>query len=529
MALDKAGKYVQTFVDPELTLDLTVGRTRVMSLKNAPRRVQVAVDAVAGANLISPTELLLQGRQVGQTILTIWFNDPAAPNKQETLTYLVRVTPDPEMKIRMERVYKALEDEINQLFCDSQIHLHMVGDKLVVTGRVKDVLEGTQILRIIRASAPGEYGQGSPMQIPVDRIHPTPPAPGPDGLPPPSLDNFLTAGGPNVINLLCVPGEQQVMLRVTVAEVNRTAARSIGLNFAVFRENGSLIIANTTGFQTGFSSGFINDGFGVGSFSGLVNIPVSLNTNRVQLAINALKSLGYARSLAEPTLTTLNGQPANFQAGGQFPVPLLGGGFGGVGAGGFLQGVQFIPYGVQVNFTPFITDHDRIRLAVQANVSARDTGIGTSIAGTGVAGLLTRNFCTTVELREGETLAVAGLIQNNIQAESSRVPFFADLPVIGQLTGLTQAQASEQELVILITPELVHPMKPGQVPPLPGSDLFEPNDLEFYLLGRIESHRPYDYRSPIRTDLSRQVQYQQLEKRYMYGPTGYSEEPGEHP
>ena len=97
------------------------------------------------------------------------------------------------------------------------------------------------------------------------------------------------------------------------------------------------------------------------------------------------------------------------------------------------------------------------------------------------------------------------------------------IPGIGQLTGLTDASAGEQELVILISPELAHPMKCGEVPPLPGSDLFEPNDVEFYLLGRIESHCPRDFRSPIRTDLSRVLQYRRLETAYIAGPTGYGD------
>src|SRR5205085_10926860 len=133
-------------------------------------------------------------------------------------------------------------------------------------------------------------------------------------------------------------------------------------------------------------------------------------------------------SLAEPNLVTMNGQTANFQAGGQFPVPVV---TGFTTAG--LQGVNFIPFGVQLSFTPYITDRDRIRLVMSAEVSSRDLSAGNiTIGGAAVPNLSTRNFQTTVELREGQTLAVAGLIQNNLGAESHRVPFFGYIPFLGR-------------------------------------------------------------------------------------------------
>jgi pilus assembly protein CpaC len=187
--------------------------------------------------------------------------------------------------------------------------------------------------------------------------------------------------------------------------------------------------------------------------------------------------------------------------------------------------VAFVPFGVQLSFTPFITDIDRIRLVINANVSSRDLSSGTNIGGSVVSGLTTRNFSTTVELRQGETLAVAGLIQNNIGADSTRVPFLGELPLVGPLTGLTRAEAGEQELVIFVTPDLVHPMHPKQVPPLPGMELVEPTDFEFYVLGRIESHNPVDFRTPVRSDLSRIKQFYELEQMYIAGPKGYTDPP----
>jgi pilus assembly protein CpaC len=541
-SLDKCVKYVQELVDPEACLKLVCGRTRLMILRGVLKRIQVADDNIAGYHLLAPNEVSLLGKCVGTTVLTLWFTDPADNTRQEVLTYQVCVVPDPELKERMDRVYKCLADEINHAFPDSNICLQLVGDKLVVTGSAKDIAEATQILRIVRANAPGGYGRRpipDAARIPVDRLR-TGLAPGEltaDGLVPGGVEDYLLEGGPNVINLLRIHGEQQVMLRVTVAEVNRAAARSIGLDFTILNNSGQTVFANNTGsiatggltlLNTAFGGfglfgGNLNNITGISPIPGVVvgaggfnNLPAALDNGQVRLAINALRTLDYARSLAEPNLVTMNGQTASFQAGGQFPVPIV----TGYTVNG-LQGVNFIPYGVQLSFTPYITDRDRIRLSVAAEVSSRDVAAGfININGAAIPNLTTRNFQTVVELREGQTLAVAGLIQNNLGADARRVPFFGDLPFVGRLFAFDRITAGEQELVVLITPELVHPLEAKEVPALPGSDLFEPSDLEFYLWGRLESHRPFDYRSPVRTDLQRMRNYRVIEQYYLSGPTG---------
>jgi pilus assembly protein CpaC len=431
----------------------------------------------------------------------------------------VRVFPDPQAKERLERAYKALEDDINGHFKDCDIRLKVVGDKLVVTGRVRDFVQGGQILRILRANAEagGDVGRLPvvPPIVPGAITDPT------GATNPPPQESFVSAGGPFVINLLEVAGEQQVMLRVIVAEVNRSAARSIGMNFSVTNNQGITVFSNTTG---GIGAGGIAvnaGGFGAAPTGfGVANLTATFNAGKIPVAISALKTLSYARSLAEPTLVTMNGVPANFLAGGQYPVPVIGG-FGSVNGVGGLQGVAFVPYGVQLNFTPFVTDRDRIRLVLNASVSARDLSAGTNIGGSNVAGLNTRNVSTTVELRQGETLAVAGLIEYNLGGDAQKIPFIGDIPGLNPLTGLQRVTAGEKELVIFITPELVRPLDPNQAVPLPGHEILDPNDIEFYLWGRLEGHCK-DYRSPIRTDLSRIKQYYQIETANVFGPTGYT-------
>ncbi|MGH7170311.1 MAG: pilus assembly protein N-terminal domain-containing protein, partial [Gemmataceae bacterium] len=268
-------QFVQEVVDPHNVLDLVVNRTRILVTKEAPRRVQMGDEKVATYSIISPTEIALIGQQVNTTVLNLWFADPKDPKKEKILSYLIRVIPDPEVRERLERTYHALQDEINNAFPDSLICLTLVGDKLVLTGQPKDVAEATEILKIVQSNAPGGGGggaggggggpgqaRGTPNGIPVDNLQQTGYNPGdinaPNGLP--GLNQFLLAGGSTVINLMRIPGEQQVMLKVVVAEINRSAARSIGVNFNITNNNGVTVFGQNTGNLSGGGAG----GFGGG-------------------------------------------------------------------------------------------------------------------------------------------------------------------------------------------------------------------------------------------------------------------------
>ena len=525
--LEQFRQFIEGVIDPRNTLDLIEGRARIILLRETPKRTQIVDESVANFRILEPDgkQMTIIGLKAGITVLNLWFADPKQKDRDVILSYLVRVFPDPEAKERLESVYKALEQEINRAYPRSRVRLTLVGDKIMVSGQAHDIVEAYQIIRIVGANAPGQQQQQGQQQrpnVPTSALTPTgnpfdPLRPGQT----PGLEEFLTAGGPNVINNLRVPGEQQVMLRVMVAEVNRAAARSIGVNFNIINNKGTLVF----GQQTGNLIAGLNQQPGVGNAAGLVNLPVNLDNGQIPIAIQALRTLNYAKSLAEPTLTARNGATAFFLAGGQFPVPVITG-LGAFGQfGGGLQGVQFVPFGVQLFFTPVITDRDRIRLTVTATVSTRDNAAATTIAGALVPGLNTRTFSTTVELREGQTMAVAGLIQTNSGAQAERVPFFGDLPFVGRLASFQRASAGEQELVILVTPELVHPLEPHELPKLPGADVFEPGDLEFYLLGRLESRRAYDYRSSVMTDIHRMLSYRRCERQYILGPSGHSQEP----
>ncbi|MCS6851176.1 MAG: pilus assembly protein N-terminal domain-containing protein [Gemmataceae bacterium] len=558
----KYRQFLETTVDPEAILDLIVGRPRLLIFKQAPKRVQIEVNErapVASYTVITEREISVVGRSVGTTVLNLWFADPADPTKDRILSYLVRVFPDPQARERFReqliRFYKELEAEINRTYCDSSVCINLVGDNVVVSGQARDIAEAEQIINIVRSSSyrapedPTEPARPEESAAPEAAGPSLPLPPTPTGVTvttnqlglAQSVSQTVTRpaavrGRPtrNVINQLRVPGEQQVLLKVTVAEVNRAAARSIGINFTVSNNQGLPVFSNTTGNLSPFGAlgggfaggvgaggaGGFGGGFGGGAgflFRG-INLPTILDNGQIFLAINALRNLNLARSLAEPNLVTLNGQTASFQAGGQFPVPIV---TGFTAAG--LQGVSFVPFGVQLNFTPYVTDKDRIRLVVAATVSTRDNAASANVAGTIVPSLNTRTFETTVELREGQTLAVAGLIQNNFGADATRVPFVGDLPIIGRMGAFDRSSAGEQELVIIITPELVRPLEAKERPRLPGADVFEPSDLEFYLLGRLESRRMEDYRSVVRTDLQRMARYRRCEDIYILGPHGHTD------
>lgn len=501
----KFDKYVDRTIDVENTYEIIQGRPRLLVLKRPPFRIQVADETIANYLLVTERELSLSGYKPGTTTLNLWFQDPAQPGSQEVLSYLVRVVPDAEAKIRLEQVYESLEEEINRNFPDSVVRLSLVGDKLLIRGQAKDIEDAQHILDIVGQSAPG-----GPEKIRVDNINVSVVGTPQDfaaaerqGVDVRSLDSQsreeLNEQSPSrVINMLHIPGVQQVMLKVTVAEVNRSAARAIGAEVSI----GNL--GNAASF---FSM------LPVGTTGGNLLI----NRGDFDLALNALKQLNLAKTLAEPNLVTLSGQPASFQAGGSFPVPQISG-FTAAG----LQGVDFIPFGVQLQFIPVVTDTDRVRMQLNATVSTRDDTNSADIGGTVVPSLTTRNFNTVVELREGQTLAIAGLMQTNYGATSFRVPFVGDTPVLGRLFSSDNNSYDEQELVVLVTPYLVQPLEESESPALPGSDLFEPSDIEFFLLGRIDSRYAEDYRTPVRTDIERMKAFHRCQAEFIVGPSGFT-------
>lgn len=528
-ARDRASRFVLERIDPQLTIDLQVDRPVILRLKQPPFRDQISNPEIVEMLNITDTEMSLVGRQPGTTVLNFWFEDETG--QQSVLSYLVRVASDFEDEVESEDEAESgpikvklakLEDQINRAFPNSFVRLQYVGNQVVVRGQAKDVEEGAAIVRIvassigdseraIRAIREGSVVNDDLNQLPSDSVFILERgaiAALEEGQSLPSYLRGDTASGAStfrinnrIVNLLEIGGLHQVMLKVTVAEVNRSAVRAIGADLRV------------SGSSTNFFSLLPLAELGIAGTGGTFLV----NRGDFDLAINALKQLNLARSLAEPNLVTLNGQPANFQVGGEFPIPVV----TGATADG-LQGVEFVPFGVQLQFIPNVTDGDRIRLNLQATVSTR-TDDTTNINGSNITGLNSRNFQSTVELREGQTIAIAGLIQSNLGATSDRVPFAGDIPFLGRLFSSDRTSYDEQELIVLVTPYLVNPIDASVEPlALPGSDYFEPDDLEFFLRGSLTGHIAEDFRSPARTDIHQVKAFRRMEQELIIGQPGHS-------
>ncbi len=513
-AVDRANRHVIGTIEPEIPLNLVIGRPKILQLAKAAKRIYVPNEDVIRTEIVDEStgrEIAITGLQAGTTTLILWFDDPESPDGQSTVSYLVRVFTDPILARPIEELSK----DLNQKFPNSYIELDQIEDRLIVRGQAPTAIEMGQILQVlagsrgiqagvVRPASPVTVTSAFDFEADIDPLRAEE-----DAAARRRIVDPIALAQAGIINQMTIVGEQQVMLKVTVAEVNRTAARSIGLNFAVDNDSGLTIFESLTG---GLATG---------------NVLASLDMGQIRVAIEALRRLKLSRTLAEPNLVAMNGMSAEFQAGGSFPVPVISGGGGG-GGGQNLQGVNFIPFGVQLQFTPNIEANGVIRLAVNAEVSTRDESLGTSIGGgaggTQVSGLNSRNFSTTVQLRTGQTIAVAGLMQTNYGASTERIPFWGDLPLIGSTGGVNKNSSGEQELVILVTPHLVAPINSSGSPGLPGNDVHEPTDVEFFVANRLESRRSKDYRASVQTDWARQKSAERCRMQtYMIGSIGPSD------
>jgi pilus assembly protein CpaC len=263
-----------------------------------------------------------------------------------------------------------------------------------------------------------------------------------------------------VINMLQVPGgseSQQVMLQVRFAEVNRKALTELGINLFVNRDR---FAARSTTQQ--FAAPVFDDEKPGGMvFSDFLNLFFFDKKEGIGGVIKALEARGGFQSLAEPNLIAYNGQEASFLAGGEFPIPIVQGTNNAVT-------VEFKEFGIRLNFKPTIAG-DVIRLKVRPEVSALDFANGISLGGFRIPALTTRRAETDVELRDGQSFAIAGLLDNIRQDDSSAIPILSKLPIIGYLFKSKAERAEETELMVLITPRLVRPLNPDEVPPLPTS------------------------------------------------------------
>lgn len=526
--------------------EVIVGQGRLITLERdlvepdqASPLIATGDPSVIDFEVVGPRHIRVTGQRIGVTDLSI------VPSSGEAYHVEVHVVADLQL----------LTARLRQAFPDALLELSHLRDHIVVEGQARDSRQVARIIDMIAsymrsiqvtrrmqtatAMGPGPMAPAAPgeqLAPPADEANesdvddlatdasPTTPPPGPLPRGPGDLSPDaarpqirVDLPEPQIINLIQLPGPQQVMLQVQVAELNRTALRELDVNF---------LLQNQSHAISGNIAGNLGPGSPVGgNLLGMLN-PLGAETTtfgvfdggRVNFFVNALRRNQVFKILAEPTLVAMHGQEASFLSGGEFPVPVPQGGAA-VGA----ITIQYREFGVGLTFVPYILDGDVVRLAVAPEVSSIDFTLGITSGGIQVPALNTRRTRTVVELQQGETLAVSGLLQVELEADTARIPGLGDLPHIGSLFRNTSSRRVEKELIILVTPHLVGAMAPDEVPPPPGSDVCEANDCELFLKGRIEGRTGIPYRSTTRWDDPWGLEKRrQVEQQYISGPFGYS-------
>lgn len=391
---------------PYERIALTANRSRVIPVPFDITRIAITNPAVADAVVVTPREVLVDGKSSGTTSLIIW-------GASDRVQYDVAVDPG----------VATLEQHFKTLFPGEDIRVSVSDDAVILAGEVSS---NNVVLRA------GEIANGAYTKS-------------------------------RLINMLTLPGgtpSQQVMLQVRFAEVNRRAVTELGASFIT----NNRIASRVTTQQ--YSAPAFDDAAGGGLvFSDFLNIFLYDRQEGLGLLLKALEQKGYLQSLAEPNLIAYNGQEASFLAGGEFPVPVVQGGGGGVGLAAAVT-IQFKEFGIRLNFRPTIAG-DTIRLHVQPEVSTLDFNNGITLQGFRIPSLTTRRAETDIELRDGQTFAIAGLLNNVTQTTDAAIPWISKIPIIGNFFKSKADRAEQTELLVLITPRLVKPLDPDEVPALP--------------------------------------------------------------
>jgi pilus assembly protein CpaC len=395
---------------PDATdIDLLVGRSTILNVGAPITRVSLTVPDVADAMVTSPQQLLIHGKTPGTISMFVW--DRSGGIK----TYEVNVRRD----------LKQLVEQVQQLF---------PGEPISIAGSGKDVvLSGTVTSKYVIDKA-ADVAAGY-----VEKKE-------------------------NVVNLLKQQegvASNQVMLRVRFAEVSRNAIQELGVNLFTGATGYKNWIARTTTQQftapdftdmsrTADLSDNLTSASGKFTLSDFLNIFVFNNKYNMGGVIRALEQKGLFQSLAEPNLIAINGKEASFLAGGEYPYPVAQ-----AGSGNTTITIQFKEFGVRLSFTPTVLGNDLINLKVKPEVSSLDFANGVSISGFRVPALSTRRTETEVELQDGQTFAIAGLMNNVVSSTMSKIPGIGDIPVLGYLFKSRAYQKQQTELVVMITPQII--------------------------------------------------------------------------
>jgi pilus assembly protein CpaC len=399
-----------------LELLLTVGKGVVIDCPKGVARVSTSSPDIVDAVAASTQEVLFHAKALGQATLFIW------SKSGERVIYNVTVEPNLEPLRRLVR----------ETFPDEEIDIRASRDSLALVGTATSQVVADRALALVAASVKGAIG-----------------------------------------NLKIAPGspEKQVVLHVKFAELNRTAAAEFGVNLL---STGAL---NTIGRVTSgqFPAGGMSQV--TGSVPGVVATPSSFSLSdmlnifafrpdlNLGVLIRDLQTRGLLQILAEPNLVATNGKEASFLAGGEFPIPIAQ-----AGANGGAISVQFREYGIKLSFLPQVTAHATIRLHVKPEVSTIDSGNGVTVSGLNIPALSTRRIETDIELGEGQSFVIGGLIDDRVIENLSQVPGLSHVPILGALFKSRSITKTKTELVVVVTPERVSPEKSCGVPGQPGGN-----------------------------------------------------------
>jgi pilus assembly protein CpaC len=405
-------------------LNIAVGKSQIIQSPRRLGQVVVGDPAIADIKLLSSSQVLILGKKAGQTNLA--FRDD---NKR--VIALMEVVVGYDVAAIKQKIFQVMPDERG-------IEVRSANDAVLLSGEASNALAMDAALAIARSYA-----------------------------------------GKNVINLMQVGGGQQVLLEARIAEVSRNSLKDLGIETSY--GDPSLV-----GLAGAIDSGTVPAGSdfatGVGSGSLLSNAfgAIAFLDTKFFIRLSALEKRGLAKTLAEPNLVALSGQEASFLVGGEFPVPVV--------QSGSLTGaitVDFKEFGVGLKFTPTVLASDKINLKLVAEVSAIDAAVSSRVSGVTVPGVTTRRAGTTIELADGQSFAIAGLLQNDMNNVVNQFPGLGSLPVLGALFRSTDFQRNETELAIVVTAHLVKPARGGSLP-LPTDGFIPPNDIDQYLLGSPE-------------------------------------------
>ncbi len=403
-------------------LKMIVGKSIVINSTVPISRISEPDSAIATAIALSAKELYVSAKGAGTTNLMLWHG------KRLAAVYDIEVAFD--ISQLKESLYQLLPEE-------NDLKVTATNDSITLSGKVANATSLSKAVSLAEAFAP----EGK------------------------------------VNNLLTVGGVHQVMLEVRVSEISRDTMKRLGVNF-IYQRGDDFAINRLAGLTSEVidQSGFIDAAFAP-NVSALFRFGVGSAT--WTWFIDALQKDGLIKVLAEPTLITQSGKEASFLAGGEFPVPIPQSGFANTIT------IEWKEFGVRLKFTPNVLDNEHINIDVAPEVSDLNFTNAIQFQGFIIPGLSTRRASTTVELADGQSFAIAGLLKDNIRDSLSKYPALGDIPILGTLFRSRDFQKDRTELLIIVTPHLVKPLDLAKQP-LPTDFYVEPNDVELYIEGMLE-------------------------------------------